>query len=44
MSFQSNNNTYCQETWLKKDETMMNFHDLDHILPISSSLEVLKNG
>lgn len=43
MSFQSNNNAYCQETWLKQDETMLKFHDLDLILPISSSLEVLKN-
>ncbi len=43
MSFQSNNNTYCQETWSKQDETMLKFHDLDLILPISTSREVLKN-
>ena len=43
VSFQSNNNANRQETWLKQDETMLKFHDLDHILPISTSLEVLKN-
>lgn len=43
MSFQSNNNAYRQETWSKKDEMMMKFHDLDLILPISTSLKVLKN-
>ena len=44
MSFQSNNNTYRQETWLKQDETMMKFHDLDLIFPISTSTRVLNNG
>ena len=43
MSFQSNNNAYRQETWSKKDETMMKFHDLDLILPIATSRKVLKN-
>ena len=43
MSFQSNNNAYRQEIWSKKDEMMMKFHDLDLILPISTSLKMLKN-
>ena len=43
VSFQSNNNANRQETWLKQDETMLKFHDLDLILPISTSLKVLKN-